>query len=145
MSRLLKVLLAVVGAGAVVSVALGIWVSTQIGGSNSGAKINLTIPEGASTTRIAAILDEKGIIKNATLFRYYTRLKGDGPFDAGGYTFRRGQSFGGVVSVFKKGPGITFQRLTVPEGLTLKDVAERVGRLPGRTAASSSSWPAMAP
>jgi UPF0755 protein len=135
-SRLLKVLIAIVGAGTVVTIALGIWVSTQIGGSNSGPKINLTIPEGASTTRIAAILDEKGIIKNATLFRYYTRIKGDGPFDAGDYTFRRGQSFGSVVTVFKKGPGITFQRLTVPEGLTLKDVAERVGKLPGRTAAT---------
>lgn len=99
-----------------------------------GDEIALTIPPGSSTARIAAILDEKGVVDSARAFRIYTRLKGAGPFQAGDYTLRQRASFGEIVDVLSKGPEIIQDRLTVPEGLTLDQIAERVGKLPGRSA-----------
>jgi UPF0755 protein len=128
----------------VLAVALGFGVLALLGGGllvreltagSPGEKINLTIPVGASTQEIAAILDSRHIVRSARFFRLYVRIKGSGPFEAGDYTFRRNQSYGDAVGVLRRGPGVTFNRLTIPEALTLKDIADRVGQLPGRSAA----------
>lgn len=132
--RLLKVFLALLVAGLLLASAVGFWVVKQIGGSPGGAEVAIELPLGSSTARIAAILDEEGVISSARLFRLYTRVTGAGPFQAGGYTFKKDQSFSSVVKTLDKGPQRVFQRLTVPEGLTLVQIAERVGKLPGRSA-----------
>ena len=100
----------------------------------AGEEVTVTIPPGSSTARIAAILDEKGIVESARAFRIYTRLKGAGPFQAGDYTLRQRAAFGEIVEVLEKGPQIIQDRLTIPEGLTVEQIAERVGKLPGRSA-----------
>ena len=112
-----------------------VWVQRQIdppGGA--GPTVEVEIPRGSSTARIAAILDEQGVISNATLFRYYVRIKGAAPFDAGTYNLRRNQDFNSVIDTLEKGPVIVYDRVTVPEGKTVREVAEIVGRLPGRSA-----------
>jgi UPF0755 protein len=68
------------------------------------------------------------------LFRYYVRLKGGSTFQAGAYTLRRHASFAAVVKGLRRGPEVVSNRLTIPEGLTLAQIAERVGRMPGRSA-----------
>ncbi|MBW3537754.1 MAG: endolytic transglycosylase MltG, partial [Actinobacteria bacterium] len=88
---------------------------------------------GASTARIAEILDEAGVVESARAFRIYTRVKGAGPFQAGDYTFPKRASFGEVVKILDAGPEIIQDRLTIPEGLTLEQIADRVGELPGRS------------
>jgi UPF0755 protein len=108
----------------------------QVSASSPGGEVNLTIPVGASTQQIAAILDAKNIVRSERVFRLYARFKGSDQFRAGDYTFHRGQSYAQALAVLKKGPGTTFVRLTIPEGLTLKEVADRVGQLPGRSAAT---------
>ena len=98
-------------------------------------KTTVTIPEGSSTQQIAAILDGKRVIKDATLFRLYLRVKGGGSsFQAGDYDFPAHLSMGKVASILKKGPTVAFNRLTIPEGFTLREIADQVGRLPGRSA-----------
>lgn len=124
------VVLGLVGGG----IAL-IYVKSQVDPSGpAGRHVTVEIPQGSSTARIASILDAEGVVTNARNFRLYVRVKGEGPFQAGSYTLRQRSSFGDVVKVLEKGPKLTFQRLTVPEGLTVKQVAERVGRMPGRSA-----------
>ena len=122
-------LVVLVGAGGI------IWLQRQIdppGGS--GRRVDVTIPNGSSTKRIGAILDDRGVISSARVFDFYVRFTGSGPFQAGDYTFRRNSSMGTVVDVLDQGPAPPpTVRLTVPEGLTLAEVAERVGRLPGRS------------
>ena len=100
----------------------------------AGEQVAVTIPPGSSTARIAAILDEKGVVESARAFRIYARLKGAGPFQAGDYTLRQRATFGEIVDVLDRGPEIVQDRLTIPEGLTLEQIAERVGKLPGRSA-----------
>src|SRR5262249_35968565 len=53
----------------------------------------------------------------------------------GDYTFRTNSAVREAISVLDGGPQHTYQKLTIPEGLTLSQIAERVGRLPGRSAA----------
>ena len=100
-----------------------------------GEEVRVTIPEGSSTRRIAEILEDEGVISSAWTFtRVYLRLSGAGAWQAGEYAFKEDQSFDDVAGILDKGPQLTFERLTVPEGLTLKQIAEQVGKLPGRSA-----------
>lgn len=99
-----------------------------------GAEVAVSIPQGSSTARIAAILDETKVVDSARAFRAYVRFKGAGPFQAGNYTMRERSAFGEIIEALEVGPEIVQDRLTIPEGLTIDQVADRVGELPGRSA-----------
>lgn len=100
----------------------------------AGPEVAVEIPLGSSTQRIASILEDQGVVKSARNFRLYVRVKNAGPFQAGSYELRRNSSFDDVISALSDGPKLTFETLTVPEGLTIKQVADLVGKLPGRSA-----------
>ncbi len=134
-SRLLVVALVVVLVGLVAAGgAYAYWHSKVDPSGGQGAAVKVTVPLGASTQSIGKLLAAHGVVTDARIFRIYTRIHGDGPFQAGEYTFRVNSSMGQAVSVLDKGPDLKFERLTIPEGFTLKQVAERVGKLQGRSA-----------
>ncbi len=128
---LAAVLLVVVAMGA-----LGvIWAKGQINPSGSpGAEIHLTIPPGQSTSSIAKILQDNDVIGSATVFRYYTRFTGAGDMKAGDFTFHHNQHLSEVVKILQKGGQAPNDRVTIPEGLTLNEIAAKVGTVPGRSA-----------
>jgi UPF0755 protein len=131
----LRALLGVAVVGVMAAGIGGVWLARQIDPSGPpGKEISVVVPPGASTRAIGAILDEKGVVTSATVFRWYVRIKGEGPFHAGQYTFRVRDDMGSVVGTLKDGPEIELIRFTVPEGLRLTEIAERVGQLPGRSA-----------
>lgn len=101
-----------------------------------GAVVQVVIPNNTPTARIGGILHGKGVIGNATLFRYYAQYKGRGGFEAGRYTFRLRQSFDAVLATLAKGPSVPDEaKVTFPEGFRITQIAARVGaQLPGRTA-----------
>ncbi|MDP9072259.1 MAG: endolytic transglycosylase MltG [Actinomycetota bacterium] len=112
-----------------------LWFQRQTDPSGpEGRAVTVAIPKGSSSQRIATILDREGVVESARTFSLYVRAKGAGPFLAGSYTLRRNESFDRIIAALEKGPTPTFERLTVPEGLTLRQVADRVGELPGRSA-----------
>ena len=123
----------VVGIGVVLAIVLvavvatGLWVRGKIDPSGEpGDEVALTIPEGASTGDIARLLADEGIVSDARIFRYYVQFNGGASFQAGDYTLRRNSDMGDVVSVLDDGPVVAFDQLTIPEGLTLEEVGERV-------------------
>lgn len=131
--------LVTLGVPALVLVLLGaagaIWFRQQVdprGGPKE--EIVVEVPEGSSTERITEILDEKGVVGQAKLFLGFLARSKMGPFQAGSYRFRKASSFQQALDALERGPEINFDRLTIPEGLILAQVAERVGRIPGRTA-----------
>jgi UPF0755 protein len=128
-----------VGVLAVFVLAAGVgavWVARQVNPpGRPGAEIDVVIPPGSSTTRIAHILEKRGVITNAFVFRVYVKVQGAGPFRAGTYSIRRHESMGGVVKVLEAGEKLTLDRVTIPEGFTLEQIATQVGALPGRSAA----------
>lgn len=112
-----------------------VWYQRQVNPpGSSGREVKVEVPEGSSTQRIAAILDDEGVVSSARVFRVYVQAKGAGPFQAGSYRLPRNASFDHVVATLEKGPETIADRLTIPEGLTLRQIAERVGKLPGRSA-----------
>ncbi|MGI8792276.1 MAG: endolytic transglycosylase MltG [Acidimicrobiales bacterium] len=125
----------VVLVGLILASAAGLWYQRQVDPPGSpGADVHLTIPVGTSTQAIGEMLAEAGVIGDTRAFKIWLRLHGRSTFDAGDYTFRRNMSFGQAVAVLDDGPEVSFDSITIPEGLTLEQVAERVGKLPGRSA-----------
>lgn len=89
----------------------------------SGAPVRLTIPRGATVPVIADTLRAHGLIASARWFRVLAQLKGqDRAIRAGVYDVERGRSTGEVLALLVSGPLAT-QRLVVPEGLMLHEVA----------------------
>jgi UPF0755 protein len=128
--RWLAVVGGVVAVLLVLAVAAGLWVRGKIDPSGApGEEVAVSIPEGTSTSGIAELLADEGVVSDASVFKYYVRFSGGGAFQAGDYTLRRNSAMGEVVAALGQGPEIVFERLTVPEGLTLEEIAERVEQI----------------
>ncbi|MBM7838030.1 UPF0755 protein [Alkalihalobacillus xiaoxiensis] len=98
-----------------------------------GNDIEVTIPVNTSTTGIATILEEEGLIRNASLFRYYTRYKNESGFQAGTYTLNTEMDTDQLIEQLKDGRVIAeaASTITIPEGLTLNTVTERLAEFTG--------------
>ena len=85
---------------------------------------------------IAAKLEEKGIIKDARLFKYYAKFNNESQFQAGTYDLTKAMTPDELIQSLKTGkiyrePVFT---MTVPEGLTLEEIANVVEKRTGITA-----------
>ena len=118
--------LLVIGAGG------GMWLYRQVNPSGGpGTKVTVDVEPGTSVAGVAARLDAKGVVRSARIFRLYLKLTGAPTIQAGEYELRRNLSMGAAKAALQRGPSIKFQKLTIPEGLTLAQIADRVGALPG--------------
>jgi UPF0755 protein len=112
-----------------------VWIRNQINPSgHAGAAVTVTIPAGSSTARIASDLEKAGVIHSSTLFRLYVKVKGAGPLLPGKYSLPKNSHYDSVIATLEKGPVVVDQRITIPEGFTLEQIAARVGTLPGLSA-----------
>ena len=127
---------ALAGAVALTLVALvGLWLEHQINPSaHPGTAVDVTIPRGASSSEIAAVLVKDHVISSSFWFRVYLRLHGSGAFDAGVYQVREHDSYASVVKALH-GPQVSHD-LVIPEGFTVSQIADRVGALPGHSASA---------
>lgn len=88
-------------------------------------EIPLEIPMGSGISTISSILEENGIIKNARIFKYYTKFKNESNFQAGDYIMTQSMTLDEIIESLKTGkvyrePVFT---VTVPEGLTLDQIS----------------------
>jgi UPF0755 protein len=113
-----------------VAAVAGVWVAREINPPGPpGEKLTVSIERGSSTADIGRQLEDEGVITNATVFRYYVRVRSAGPFQAGEFTFRRNQAMGDVVSTLNNGPQAPpFDLVTVPEGFILGQISERLAK-----------------
>ncbi len=129
------VLLGVLAAVLVGTVAAVLWVRSQIDPSGPrGSEVRITVRPGQSAADVGQVLEEQGVIKNATVFSYYARFKGADSIKAGDFVFHRNESMGDVLEALEKGGAVEQDRVTIPEGLTLQEIADKVGEMPGRSA-----------
>ena len=92
-----------------------------------GATVELEIPAGSTTEDIGALLVDNDIITSSTIWDYWTRLEGVGPFQAGFYEFQQNSSFDEAVAVLDGGPRPPqLERITIPEGLTVSEILPRL-------------------
>jgi UPF0755 protein len=102
---------------------LGFALFQPFAGDGQG-KVVVEIPKGATADEIADILEEKGVIDSASLFRIRMTLAGKGDeIVAGNYTLSEDMSYGSAIDALSKEPGTTQIVVTVPEGYTLDQIA----------------------
>ncbi|OFW32434.1 MAG: hypothetical protein A2074_03565 [Candidatus Aquicultor primus] len=90
--------------------------------------VTVEIQEGMTATAIADLLEDKKVVKNALVFRLLVRQRGvDSEFKPGKYEFKTGMDNEVVIGQLVKGPSIRYIKLTIPEGWTATQIAERVG------------------
>jgi UPF0755 protein len=103
------------------------WQLDPPGGSGGGVTID--IPSGTGVTGIGDRLNSAGVIGSSLAFRVYVGVSGGGPYRSGQYKLRRHMGVRAAASALEKGPSIL--KLALPPGLTLDQIANRVGQLPG--------------
>ncbi|WP_053219081.1 endolytic transglycosylase MltG [Virgibacillus senegalensis] len=83
------------------------------------------IPLGSSTSQIADILEEKQIISNSLVFRFYIKFNNVADFQAGEYEFSRSMSFNQIVESLQTGTLVKdpLLTITIPEGKTIEEIA----------------------
>jgi len=97
-------------------------------GSLSAQK-TVTIPEGASGAEVAAILRKEGLVEHELFFRLALKMIPDSrPIRHGKYRFTLGMSPAQILEKLRSGPGQDgtepAYKITIPEGLTLLQMAE---------------------
>lgn len=134
MSGRRRVLLISGGVAVVIGLIGFVWLARQVNPPGpEGAEVRVAIQPGTSVAGIATRLEREGVLTSARIFRLYLRFSGGGSsFQAGEYELRRDMAMGAARAALEDGPEIAFQKLTIPEGLTLAEIADRVGRLAGR-------------
>lgn len=94
--------------------------------SENMQSVSIEIPTGTGTSGIATILEENGLIRNTTVFRFQSKMKGfDGKYKAGEYTLSKSMSTIQVMENIVKG-NVNTVRFTIPEGYTLKKISEKL-------------------
>jgi len=83
---------------------------------------------GSGISTISKILEKSGIIKDATIFKYYAKFKNQSNFQAGNYTMTPSMTLDEILESLKTGkvyrePVMT---ITVPEGMTLEQIGKIV-------------------
>jgi UPF0755 protein len=118
----------VVVVGLLVLGSCGVWVQRQVNPPGSpGTVQTITVPQGASSGSIGKLLASKGIIASSSIWDWYLRIKGGGPFEAGDYELAEDSSMGDVVRIMDHGPKPPEEkRFTVPEGFTVKETLDRI-------------------
>ena len=98
------------------------------GGSGGGAVARVTIPAGTSFRAAADSLASARVIRVPALFRLYASVRGeDRAIKPGTYQFRRGASWGSVLSTLTSG-GARLGSVTIPEGYDLRQIAPLLAR-----------------
>ncbi|NLL18869.1 MAG: endolytic transglycosylase MltG [Clostridia bacterium] len=89
--------------------------------------VEVEIPLGSSPSTIAELLAQKELIRHPKAFYYYTRLKGiSQDLKAGTYFLDAAWTVEEIASALTKGGSVATVRFTIPEGLNLEQIAQRI-------------------
>ncbi|KJB88666.1 aminodeoxychorismate lyase [Paenibacillus sp. E194] len=92
-------------------------------------EIPVSIQQGSGTAAIASQLEERGIIRNALIFKVYLKWNGEGSrFQAGKYAFRPGVTYDDIIAKLNSGEVVPEEmvRFTIPEGYTVEQIADKL-------------------
>lgn len=94
----------------------------------SDKKVEIEIPMGSGITLISQILEKHKIIQDAKIFKYYTKFKNESEFQAGNYSLTQSMTLDEIIESLKSGKVYRepLFAMTVPEGLTLEQIAKIV-------------------
>ncbi|MGQ7341518.1 endolytic transglycosylase MltG [Streptococcus suis] len=109
------------------------WVKSSLEPINTEATktIQVEIPEGSTTKEIANILFENDLIKNATVFNYYSKIKSYNNYQSGFYNLSQSMSVDDLAKALQESGTPTAQeepagKVLIVEGYTLTQIANSV-------------------
>ncbi len=115
---------------------LGLYLSARQGELNTPAgkddtPVEFTIGAGESVTSIAARLAQQGLIRDATLFRYYVRYHGlDAGIEAGKFTLRQTMTMQEIAD--RLGHALSDEVVfRTGEGWRMEQIADALAKTPG--------------
>lgn len=95
--------------------------------NKSDAKVDVVIPSGASTIRIAEILAENNLIDQPLIFRGYSKLTHrDGRYQAGTYSLSADMGYQKLADRIIAGNPRETVSVTIPEGYTVDQIAQKL-------------------
>ncbi|SEF43516.1 endolytic transglycosylase MltG [Paenibacillus sp. UNC499MF] len=105
--------------------------------SASDQEKKVEIVSGDGVKNIASKLEKEGLIRNASVFMYYLKWKNEGGrFQAGEYAMKPGIGTDEIIAVLNSGQTAKANRLTIPEGYTVTQIADKVGQHKGLEASA---------
>ena len=94
--------------------------------------LNINIPQGASASQIASILDSSGVINSQLAFELYLRNENlTDKLRAGSYELPNNLSYEELTALLLKGPPLKTYNITIPEGLWIKETLETISAQTG--------------
>lgn len=93
---------------------------------SSTETVEVTIPLGSSSSTIADLLEENGVINNALMYRIYIKVNNVADFQAGDYTLSPSMTLEEVSTALQSGRIVEEAKyfVTIPEGRTIEEIAE---------------------
>lgn len=90
------------------------------------AETTVEIPNGYGTGDISRLLRDEGVIASTTAFIQAVSAQGaEGALQAGTYTFTKGMTYEQIVSMLVAGTAASGVSITIPEGFTVAQTAQR--------------------
>ena len=114
-------------AGLIAAGCVGLWYLRQVNPSgDAGAVEVFTVLPNDTVDTVADRLQERGLITNARVFRYYVDHNGGLVLTPGDYELRPRDHLGNVMRVLRTPPSLTYTKVTFPGGLTLQRMSQRL-------------------
>src|SRR5262249_3705956 len=105
-------------------------------GSGSGDTVTVEVRPGWGTAEVADALADQGVIGSKLAFQIWARVRGT-TFQAGTYELSHDMNVSATLDRMERGPTAALaanqSKLLLPPGLTLSQIADRVGALPGHS------------
>ena len=115
-------------------------------GESDGAAVRVTIPQGSSLSEIADRLEQKGVIEDAGFFQLRARITGHSDdLLPGAYELRKDMSFAAALDALQEGVPPNVVRVSIPEGLSRKEIAPLTAGLRGSYARATRRSPSLDP
>ncbi|MGZ7087593.1 MAG: endolytic transglycosylase MltG, partial [Ilumatobacteraceae bacterium] len=114
-------------AGLLVAGGVGLWYLRQVNPSGDAGPVEVfkVLPTDTIDS-ISHRLQDRGLIANSRVFRYYVDHNGGLTLTPGDYELRPRDHLGNVMRVLRTPPSLTYTNVTFPEGFTLEKMSERL-------------------
>ena len=118
-------ILLLLGAVFIAGIGTGAWyILMPVGGNKT---VVVDIPQGETGSAVAAKLEKEGLIKDARLFKLVMKVTNSGKdIKPGKYQLNQNMTIMEILHRIKTGEG-KVRLVTIPEGLTLKEIAKLLG------------------
>jgi UPF0755 protein len=121
-------------AGLIVAGCVGMWYLRQVNPSgDAGAVEVFKVLPTDTVDSISQRLQDRGLITNARVFRYYVDHNGGLVLTPGDYELRPRDHIGNLMRVLRTPPSLTYTNVTFPEGFTLEKMSQRLSQKLPRT------------